>query len=121
LIAVGFLALGLVFGLVSLALGLVGLIEALIVLGLILVQVRRYPERPGAYLAGASILPLIILASFVARMPACPGSGALSTAPQCYAPITVTAIVGYALAGLIGAVLLGIALRRLFRPSEDPA
>jgi hypothetical protein len=100
---------------VSLALGPLGLVEAVIVLGLVLVQVRRYPERTGAYLAGMSLLPVIILASIVARMPACPGSGARSTAPQCYAPITLPAISGYAVAGVVGAVLLGIALRRLYR------
>jgi hypothetical protein len=120
LISVGFLALGLVFGFVSVALGPLGLAEALIVLGLVLLQVRRLPERSGAYLVGMSILPLITLASFVSRMPACPMSGAL-TAPQCYAPITVPAIAGYAVAGVAGAVLLGIALRRLYqlpRPSD---
>jgi len=99
------------------ALGPLGLIEALIVLGLVLVQVRRYPERSGAYLLGSSILPLIVLASIVVRMPACPGSGASSAAPQCFAPITVPAIAGYAVAGLVGALLLGIALRRLFSSS----
>ena len=48
LVAAAFLALGLVFGFVSLALGPLGLLEALIVLGLVLVQVRRFPERAGA-------------------------------------------------------------------------
>jgi hypothetical protein len=109
----------LLFGFVSLALGPLGLIEALIVLGLVLVQVRRFPERSGAYLVGASILPLIVLASIVARMPACSGpGGAVSTAPQCYAPITVPAMAGYAAAGLVGAILLGVALRRLFPRGE---
>jgi hypothetical protein len=103
-----------VFGFVSLALGPLGLIEALIVLGLVLVRVRRFPERAGAYLVGASIVPVIVLASIVTRMPACSGPGALSTAPQCYAPITVPAMAGYAAAGLVGAALLGFALRRLF-------
>jgi hypothetical protein len=79
-----------------------------------MVQVRRYPERPGAYLLGASILPLIVLPSIVSQMPACPASGVLSAAPRCYATITVPAIAGYAIAGLVGAVLLGVALRRLF-------
>ncbi len=102
-------------------LGPLGLIEALIVLGLILLQVRRLPERSGAYLVGMSILPVIALASIVSRMPACPASGALSTAPQCYAPITVPAIAGYAVAGIVGAVLLGIALRRLYRSSRRSA
>jgi hypothetical protein len=114
-LAAGFLVLGLVFGFVSVALGPLGLIEALIVLGLVLTQVRRFPERSGAYLVGASILPVTSLASIVVRMPACPGSGVLSTAPECYAPITLPAIAAYAVVGLVGAVLLGIALSRLFR------
>ncbi len=121
LVALGFLVLGLVFGFVSVALGPLGLIEALIALGLVLVQVRRFPERSGAYLLGASILPVIILGSFVARMPPCPGPGVASTAAECYAPITAPAIAGYAIAGLVGAVLLGIALRRLFRPPAPSA
>jgi hypothetical protein len=119
--ALGFLVLGLVFGFVSVALGPLGLIEALIVLGLVLVQVRRYPERSGAYLLGASILPVISLAAIVARVPACPGSGVVSTAPECYAPITLPALAAYAVAGLVGLVLLGIALRRLFRPAVPSA
>jgi len=114
LIAAAFLGLGLIFGFVSFALGPLGLIEALIVLGLVLLQVRRFPERSGAYLMGASIVPLVILASVVARLPACPGSGALSTSAPCYAPITVPAMVAYGLAGLVGAIVLGLALRRLF-------
>ena len=89
------------------------MIEALIVLGLILVQVRRFPERSGAYLMGASIVPLVALASIVARLPACPGSGPLRTTPSCYAPITVPAMVAYGLAGVVGAILLALALRRL--------
>ena len=103
-----------VFGYVSVALGPLGLAEALIVLGLIVLQVRRFPERSGAYLLGMSVVPVIALASIVSRMPACPSSGALGTASQCYAPITVPAIAGYAVAGLAGAVLLGVALRRLY-------
>jgi hypothetical protein len=86
----------------------------LIVLGLVMVQVRRYPERSGAYLLGASILPLIVLTSIVSQMPACPGSGVLSGAPRCYAPVTQPAIGGYAIAGLVGALLLGFGLRRIF-------
>jgi hypothetical protein len=97
---------------VSLALGPLGLIEALIVLGLVLVQVRRLPERSGAYLVGVSILPVIVLASIIFRMPACPAAAA-STALQCYAPFAVPALVGYAVVGVIGALLLGVALRRL--------
>jgi len=79
-----------------------------------MVQVRRYPERSGAYLLGASIVPLIVLASIVSEMPACPQSGVVSGAPRCYAPFTVTATAGYAVAGLVGALLLGFALRRIF-------
>ena len=104
------------FGFVSLTLGPLGLVEALIVLVLVLVQVRRFPERSGFYLVGMSLLPLIILVSIVTRMPSCPAGGALSAAPQCYAPITVPALLGYGLAGFAGAVLTGLALRRLFRP-----
>jgi len=112
LFAAGFLVLGLIFGFVSLALGPLGLIEALIVLGLVLVQVRRLPERSGAYLVGFSIVPVIVLASIVFRLPACP-SPVSSTAPQCYAPLAVSALIAYMVAGLIGAVLLGTTLRRL--------
>jgi hypothetical protein len=103
---------------VSIALGPLGLIEAVIVLGLVMVQVRRYPERSGAYLLGASILPLIVLSSIVSQIPACPGSGVLSAA-RCYAPITVSAIEGYAIAGLVGALLLGFAMRRLFSATSS--
>ena len=81
-------------------------------LGLVLVQVRRLPERTGAYLVGFSILPVIVLASIVVRLPACP-TPVVSTAPQCYAPLAVPALIGYAVAGVIGAILLGIGLRRL--------
>jgi hypothetical protein len=97
---------------VSLALGPLGLIEALIVLGLVLVQVRRLPERSGAYLVGFSVIPVIVLASIVFRLPACPTPVA-STAPQCYASLAVPALLAYAIAGVIGAVLLGMTLRRL--------
>jgi hypothetical protein len=97
------------------ALGPLGLAEALIVLGLILLQVRRFPERSGAYLVGMSIVPVIALTSIVSRLPACPASGALSAAPQCYAPITLPAIAGYAVAGLVGAALFGVGLRRLYQ------
>jgi len=103
-----------VFGFVSIALGPLGLIEALIVLGLVLVQVLRFPERTGAYLVGTSLLPVIILGSIVSRMPWCPGGGVATAASQCYAPITVTALLAYAVAGIGGAILTGVALRRLF-------
>jgi hypothetical protein len=99
---------------VSIALGPLGLIEALIVLGLVLVQVLRFPERTGAYLVGASLLPVIVLASIVTRMPSCPGGAVATTASQCYAPITVPALLAYAVAGIGGAILTGVALRRLF-------
>jgi len=112
LFAAGFLVLGLIFGFVSLALGPLGLIEALIVLGLVLVQVRRLPERSGAYLVGFSILPVIVLASIVFRLPAC-HTPISSTAPQCYVPLAVPALIAYAAAGVIGALLFGRALRRL--------
>jgi hypothetical protein len=88
------------------------LIEALIVLGLVLVQVRRMPERTGAYLVGFSIVPVVVLASIVFRLPAC-HAPITSTAPQCYAPLAVPALIAYVVAGVIGAVLFGRALRRL--------
>jgi hypothetical protein len=106
--------LGLVFGFVSIALGPLGLIEALIVLGLVLVQVLRFPERTGAYLVGASLLPVIILASIVTRMPSCPAGVVQAAGSECYAPITVPALLAYAVAGIGGAILTGVALRRLF-------
>ena len=121
LLALGFLVLGLVFGFVSVALGPLGLIEALIVLGLVLLQVRRFPERSGAYLLGTSILPVISLAAIVARVPACPPAGVPTTAPECYAPITVPAIAVYVVASLVGVVLLGIGLRRIFRSAAPSA
>jgi hypothetical protein len=97
---------------VSLALGPLGLIEAVIVLGLVLVQVRRLPERTGAYLVGLSIVPVIVLASIVFRLPACP-TPLPRVAPQCYAPLAVPALIAYGVVGVIGAVLLRNALRRL--------
>ena len=96
----------------SLALGPLGLIEALIVLGLVLVQVRRLPERTGAYLVGMSIVPVIVLALIVFSLPACP-QGAASTGPRCYVTIAVPALIAYSVVGIIGAVLLSNALRRL--------
>jgi hypothetical protein len=97
---------------VSLALGPLGLLEALIVLGLVLVQVRRSPERSGAYLLGLSIVPVVVLASIIIRLPAC-HTPMTTTAPQCYAALAVPALIAYVLAGLIGALLFGLALRRL--------
>ena len=70
------------------------------------------PERSGAYLVGFSLLPVIVLASIVFRLPAC-HMPITSTAPQCYAAQAVPALIAYALAGVIGALLLGRALRRL--------
>ena len=96
----------------SLALGPLGLIEALIVLGLVLIQVRRLPERTGAYLVGMSLIPVIVLASIVFRLPACP-SPVPKTATQCYAALAVPALIAYGLVGVIGAVLLGNVVRRL--------
>lgn len=104
-----FLALGLVFGFASLWLGPLGLIEALIVLVLVLVQARRFPERIGAYLVGTSLLPVAILLAIISRVPAC---GPARTG--CYGPLTIVALVAYSVGGLVGAALLGIALRRLF-------
>jgi hypothetical protein len=97
---------------VSLALGPLGLVEALIVLGLALIQVRRLPERTGAYLVGMSIIPVIVLASIVLRLPACSASIG-NAGPQCYVALTVPALIAYLVVGLIGAVLLGTVLRRL--------
>jgi hypothetical protein len=97
---------------VSLALGPLGLAEAVIVLGLVLVQIRRLPERTGAYLVGMSIIPVIVLASIVFRLPACP-TPVPKTAAQCYAPLAVPALLAYGVAGVIGAVLLSNAVRRM--------
>jgi hypothetical protein len=114
-----FLVLGLVFGFISLWLGPLGLIEALIVLGLVLFQVRRFPERGGAYLFGMSLLPVLILASIVSRVPAC---GHQAAGTQCYEPVTLVALTAYSAGGLAGAVLLGIALRRIFgAPTASPS
>lgn len=106
-----FFFLGLIFGFVSLYLGPLGLIEALIVLGLVLFQVRKFPERGGAYLFGMSLLPLAILTAIVSRVPQC---GHQAAGAQCYEPVTIVALVAYGVAGLGGAALLGIALRRLY-------
>lgn len=111
-----FFFLGLVFGYVSLALGPLGLIEALIVLGLVLWQVRRYPERTGAYLIGLSLVPVVLLSIIVTRMPVC--DGAVSKTGECYAPITGPALAVYAIVGLIGVILLGMTLRRLFETEQ---
>jgi hypothetical protein len=64
-----------------------------------------------------SILPVIILSSIVVRMPACPVHGPT----PCYAAITVPALILYALAGLVGAILVGLTLPRLRAGSKDHA
>lgn len=112
-----FFFLGLVFGYVSLALGPLGLIEAAVVLGIVLWQVRRFPERSGAYLTGLSLLPVIVLSTIVTRVPICNGTS--TTATQCYAPIAIPALGGFAVAGLIGVILLGRTLRRMFATAAD--
>ena len=114
LIAAGFLGLGLVFGFVSLALGPLGLVEALIVLGLVAIGMRRRPERTGAYLVGMSILPVVILTAIVTRLPAC---GAHAISSRCYASITLPALILYGVAGLLGAVICGLTLRRAYQGS----
>lgn len=108
-----FFVLGVILGYASLALGPLGLIEALIILGIVLWQVRRFPERTGAYLLGASIVPAILLGILLTRMPAC-GSGTSATG-ECYAPITGPALVVYVVVGLVGLAVLSLTLRRMFR------
>lgn len=115
--AVLFFVLGFVFGYVSLALGPLGLIEALVVLGIVLWQVRRFPERSGAYLVGLSLLPVILLSIIVSQVPACTSA----SATHCYAPIAIPALAAFAIAGLIGAVLLARSLPRVAsRPVTGP-
>jgi hypothetical protein len=87
------------------------LILAALIFGTVVVQVRRFPERTGAYLLGVSVVPDVLLGSIVARMPAC-GSG-LSSTGECYAPVTSVALVAYAVAGVVGALLVGLFLRQL--------
>ena len=103
-------------GLVSLWLGPLGLILAALIFGTVVVQVRRFPERTGAYLLGVSVVPDVLLGSIVARMPAC-GSG-LSSTGECYAPVTSVALVAYAVAGVVGAMLVGLFLRQLATQRE---
>lgn len=104
------------FGFVSLRLGPIGLAEALIVLALVLVQVRRMPERSGAYLIGMSLLPLIYLASIVTRIAPC---WAKPAPIPCYAPITLIAVVAYSVAGIVGIGLLVLGVRP--SPGLSPA
>lgn len=84
----------------------------MIVLGIVLWQVRRFPERTGAYLLGVSLVPAILLGLVMTRMPAC-GSG-MSATGECYAPVTGPALIVYVVAGLVGFVLLVVTLRRMF-------
>ena len=99
-------------GFASLALGPLGLIEALVVLGLVLVRVRRFPERAGAYLVGASLIPLVLSISLIQRMPSC--DVGRSAHGECYAGVTGPATIAYGIAGLVGVGLIGMALRRSF-------
>ena len=99
-------------GFASLALGPLGLIEALIVLGLVMIRIRRFPERVGAYLVGTSIIPIVLIVQTIARMPSCDVGH--SARGECYAPITGPALIGYAIVGLLGSLILGLTLRRLF-------
>jgi Na+-translocating ferredoxin:NAD+ oxidoreductase RnfA subunit len=105
-------------GFVSLALGPLGLIEALIILGLVSLRVRRFPERVGGYLVGVSIIPIVLLAAIVARMPSC--DVGRSVRGECYAPITGPALIGYVVVGLAGAAIVGLTLRRWFAPAVPP-
>ena len=99
-------------GFASLALGPLGLIEAVVILILVMSRVRRFPERVGAYLVGVSIIPLVLLVGIIARMPSC--DVGRSARGECYAPITGLAVIGYAIVGVLGAVIVGLTLRRLF-------
>jgi hypothetical protein len=47
-------------------------------------------------------------------MPSCPAGVAPAAGPPCYAPVTVPALLAYVVAGIGGAILTGVALRRLF-------
>lgn len=105
-------------GFASLALGPLGLIEALIILGLVLLRVRRFPERVGSYLIGASVIPIVLLAAIVTRMPSC--DVGRSVRGECYAPITGPALIGYVIVGLVGAAIVGLTLRRWFAPAASP-
>jgi hypothetical protein len=117
-VAVLFLLLGLVLGFVSLALGPLGLIEALIVLVVVLLQLRRFPERVGAYLVGMAIFPLAILTAVVTHVPSC---GQRSGAAQCYYPVTLFALGAYAVAALVGLAMLGMAGRSMVRQPNGKA
>ena len=94
------------------ALGPLGLIEAVVILILVMFRVRRFPERVAAYLVGVSIIPLVLLVGIIARMPS--SDVGRSARGECYAPITGLAVIGYAIVGVLGAVIVGLTLRRLF-------
>ena len=98
-------------GFFSLELGPLGLLEALIVLGIALARVRRFPERTGAYLIGASLIPIALIGALMARMPSC--DVGRSAHGECYAPITGPALVFYVLLGLVGVAITAFALRRM--------
>ena len=95
----------------SLELGPLGLIEAAVILAILVVRFRSFPERAGGYLLGVSVVPIILLGSIVTRMPSC--DAGLSRHGECYATITGPALIAYALVGLVGAGLLAFALGRL--------
>jgi hypothetical protein len=107
---VAFFAGGLVLGFMSAWSGPLGLMLAALVFGTVVVQLLQFPERCGAYLLGVSVAPLILLGSIVSRMPACDIGH--STTGECYGPITGPAMIGYAVIGVVGAVILAVSARR---------
>lgn len=100
-------------GYASLAPGPLGLLEASIILALVTIRIRRYPERAGGYLLGIAVVPLVLLGAIIARMPSC--DVGQSARGECYAPITGPALIGYALAGLLGPALIALTVVRLRR------
>jgi hypothetical protein len=96
-------------GFFALKLGPLALVEALIILAIVGFRIRRFPEQTGAYLLGASLVPVIVLASTVARMPAC--QAGVSSHGECYAPITGPMVIAGVILGLIGAAILAVGLR----------
>jgi hypothetical protein len=100
------------------ALGPLGLIEAVIVLVLVLIRVRRFPERSGAYLLGMAVLPLVILIAVVTQLPSC---GQRAGAAQCYQPVQLIALGAYAVAALVGLAMLGMAGRSMVRQPNGKA
>jgi hypothetical protein len=95
---------------VSLALGPLGLVEALIVLGLVVFGMRRFPERTGTYLMGMSVIPVILLLAIVVRLPQCPVHG---TAVGCYSSVTLAVLAVYVIVGIAGALITVRAWLRL--------